>query len=102
MKHSGSAIFVKRPRTITDLLDKQSSGNKQPYEIVKNIELNPIDYENFTTDMLADRQFIEDHFLLCKQAEVWYCLWIHQEQHEDGILVLPTGNCYVGWAAYIE
>ena len=34
---------------------------ERPYRIVTEIQLPAIDYENFITDMLADRQFIEDH-----------------------------------------
>ena len=88
------AFFVERPRTIEDLM--------QPHLLahVKTIELGKIDYENFVTDMLADRQFIEDNAGLCPRGEVWQCLLIRQKGCTDGILVVPESGCFVGWAAY--
>ena len=59
-----------------------------------------IDYENFTTDMIADRQFIEDNASLCSRGETWRCILVQQRGRTDGVLVLPAGGCYVGWAAY--
>ena len=93
------AYFVERPRTIEDLLQPHLFEKKQEYRIVKIIELGKMDYENFVTDMLADRQFIEDNAGLCSRGEVWQCLLIRQRGCSDGILVMPEGGCYVGWAA---
>ena len=67
---------------------------------VKTIKLSTIDYENFITDMLADRQFIEDNAELCGKGEVWRCLLVQKRGRRDGILVLPEGGCFVGYAAY--
>ena len=94
------AYFVERPRTIEDLLQPHLFEKKQEYRIVKTIELGKMDYENFITDMLADRQFIEDNADLCSRDEVWQCLLIRQHRCSDGILVMPEDGCYVGWAAY--
>ena len=94
------AYFVERPRTIEDLLQPHLFEKEQEYRIVKTIELGKMDYENFITDMLADRQFIEDNAGLCSQGEVWQCLLIRQRECCDGILAMPEGGCYVGWAAY--
>ena len=75
-----------------------------PYEIVKDIRLQPIDYENFITDMTVDRKFIEDAASLCENGEVKKCLFVHGRTAEKGVLVLPDPdeNAYVGWAAYIK
>lgn len=93
------AYFVKRPRVIEDLMQPHLLAHEREYLIVKTIELGKMDYENFITDMLADRQFIEDNAGLCSQGEVWQCLLIRQRGCSDGILVMPEGSCYVGWAA---
>ena len=74
-------------------------AHERKYRIVKTIELGKLDYENFVTDMLADRQFIEDNAGLCSRGGVWQCLLIRQRGCSDGILVMPEGGCYVGWAA---
>ena len=93
------AFFVERPHTIEDLMQPHLLAHERKYRIVKTIELGKIDYENFVTDMLADRQFIEDNAGLCSRGEVWQCLLIRQRRCSDGILVMPEGGCYVGWAA---
>ena len=93
------AYFVERPRTIEDLLQPHLFEKEQEYRIVKTIELGKMDYENFITDMLADRQFIEDSAALCSQGEVWKCLLIRQRGCREGVLVMPENECFAGWAA---
>lgn len=67
----------------------------------KTIYLSKIDYENFYTDMVADRQFIEDYGYLCSAGTPMKCLLVKTRQASDGILVVPEEKCYVGWAAYL-
>ena len=43
----GTAYFVKYPKTLQDLLILHDVAEENPYEIVKDIRLQPIDYENF-------------------------------------------------------
>ena len=93
------AYFVERPRTIEDLLQPHLFEQEREYRIVKTIELGKMDYENFITDMLADRQFIEDNAGLCSQGEVWQCLLIRQRGCREGVLVMAENRCFVGWAA---
>jgi len=93
------AYFVERPRVIEDLIQPHLFEQERKYLIVKSIELGKMDYENFITDMLADRQFIEDNAGLCSRGEVWQCLLIRQRGCSDGILVMPENGCFVGWAA---
>lgn len=93
------AYFVERPRTIEDLLQPHLFEKEQEYRIAKTIELGKIDYENFITDMLVDRQFIEDSVALCSQGGIWKCLLIRQRGCSDGVLVMPENGCFVGWAA---
>ncbi len=52
------------------------------------LTLAKIDYENFTTDMLADR-LIEDNAALCEKGAAWRCIFVHQRGRDDGVLVLP-------------
>lgn len=99
MKGRDYAYFVNRPRTIHDLCRPHRPEEERAYEIVKVVRLSAIDYENFITDMLVDRQFIEDYSHLCAQEEVWKCLFISEKGHERGVLVMPEGECFVGWAA---
>ena len=100
MKKTSYAYFVEGPRTIEDLMALHPYEQERAYEIVKKITLAGIDYENFITDMIADRQFIEDNAGLCSQGEVWRCLLVKQRGRSDGVLVIPIDGCYVGLAAF--
>jgi hypothetical protein len=100
MVNIGHGFFVECPRTIDDLMKPHLLAHEQEYQIVKTVEIGKIDYENFITDMLADRQFIEDNIALCSRGEVWQCLLIRQRGCSDGVLVMPENGCFVGWATY--
>ena len=100
MKKNSYAYFVESPRTINDLMQPHPIEQEQVYEIVKTIKLSKIDYENFITDIVADRQFIEDNANLCSKDEAWRCILVQQRGQTDGVLVIPEDSCYVGWAAY--
>ena len=94
MDQTGTALFIKAPRRIEEL--------QKPHEIVKTIVLGKIDYENFMTDMLADRRFIEDNYALCSEGKELNCLLVKERGRTGGILVVPEDRCYVKYAAYIE
>ena len=100
MERTGYAFFVESPRIIEDLLAPHPIEQETQYEIVKTVKLAKIDYENFITDMIADRLFIEENAALCAQGGVWRCLLVQQRGRTDGVLVVPVDGCYVGWAAY--
>lgn len=93
-------FFVERPRRIEDLMVPHLVDKERPYRIVTSVQLTAIDYENFITDMLADRQFIEDYDRRCKKGEVWECLFVRSRGQADGVLIMPEQDCFVGWAAY--
>ena len=99
MEKKGMAYFVRDPCRIEDLRVLHLAEKERPFEIVKTVKLARIDYKNFITDLVADRQFIEDNAALCSRGEVWRCLLVQQRGHMDGVLVMPEDGCYVGWAA---
>ena len=100
MPETGTAYFVDFPRIVSDLQVLHALDQEKPYTIVKTISLSAMSYENFCTDMLADRQFLEDYADLCAVGEIWKCLFVHKHGSKDGVLVIPDG-CYVKWAAYL-
>ena len=55
MKKPCYAHFVESPRTIDDLMELHPIEQETAYEIEKTVKLSGIDYENFITDMIADR-----------------------------------------------
>ena len=100
MDYTGYAYFVERPRRIDDLMVPHLVDKERPYRIVTEVQLPAIDYGNFITDMLADRQFIENHGRRCQKGEVWDCLLVRRSGQPDGVLVMPEDGCFVAWAAY--
>lgn len=102
MDHTGMALFIRTPRRIEDLQKPHDICQERPYKIVKTVVLGNMDYENFVTDMLADRQFIEDNYALCSEGEELNCLLIKQRGKAGGILVVPENRRYVKYAAYID
>ena len=100
MEKAGMAFFVKAPHRIEDLRTPQLVEEERVYKVVKQVKLAKIDYENFITDMVADRQFIEDNANLCSKDEIWCCILVQQRDRTDGVLVMPEDGCFVGWAAY--
>lgn len=97
------AYFARYPRMIEDLQKLHLTNYECPYEVVMEITLASIDYENFVTDMTADRQFLEDNATLCSEGEIMRCLLVRQHGKRDGVLAVPDPmeTCFVKWAAYI-
>lgn len=100
MDRTGTAYFVDYPRVLSDLMVLHALDYEKPFRIVKTISLSALSYDNFCTDMLADRQFLEDNTSLCEEGNPLKCLYIHKHGAKDGVLVIPDG-CYVKWAAYL-
>ena len=98
METQGFAYFAEGPRTISDLRMPHTKEQELPYEIVNQVELAAIDFENFITDMKADRQFIEDNAPLCSCGETWKCILVRKRGGAGGILVMPKADRFVGWA----
>lgn len=89
-------------RRMGELLCPHPIEKERPCRIVAAVSLAVIDYENFLTDLLADRQFIEEPGGRCKRGDVWACLFVRRRGQPDGVLIPPEQACFVGWAAYIR
>lgn len=99
MKEIKKASFVKRPRVFENLIAPGIPKRSEAYRVAKTIILDSVDYENFITDMLADRQFIDDFAPLCSRKDIWLCLLVRRRGAHIGVLVMPERGCYVGYAA---
>ena len=85
-----TATWVSTPARLEDILQPDNGENRQ-YAVTKAIRLAWDDYENFVTDFLVKRDFIEENAGLCKVDEhgVWHCLLVLHRGHTDGVLVMP-------------
>ena len=92
MSEHGTAFFVERPRRIDELMRPHLPEWEREYEVVKTIRLSRIDYENFITDLVADRQFLEDNASLCsKNRAIIRCLEVTCKNSKERVLVVPDG-----------
>ena len=110
MPLTGYAYFVSRPRVFADLFCPHLIEEERPYRIVKTVTLPAIDYENFITDLLVDRPFIEAFSPLCTAPGD--CLLICSRFPHggkslgdrglvpEGILVIPCDGSFAASAAY--
>jgi len=96
-----TAWFVKYPRRVDELKQPHALTAEQPYEIVGRAELDWMDYDNFVTDMLADREFLETWLLVAGEGTPMRCVLVTCDVRRDRILVVPERGCYVKYAAVI-
>ena len=92
-----TACFFSRPRRIEELRDF-GIGMLRPYQIVSTVCLGGMDYENFVTDLLADRAFLENVPGYGQDGPLVRCLCVSCKGR-DSVLVLPDGTGHVALAA---
>ena len=92
-----TAYFLRRPRRIEELRAEES-GRRRPYRIVSSLRLGGMDYENFVTDLLADRAFLENVPGCGEDGPLVRCLCVSCKGR-DSVLVLPDGTGHVALTA---
>ena len=73
---------------------------EREYEIVETVTLPMIDYENFITDMLVGRWFLEENAQRCRTTPSIRCILVNVRGRKEGVLVVPNG-AYVKLAALL-
>ena len=101
MNNTGTAFFVDDARTWEDLIRPHLLEQEKPYQIVKTVTVGKIDYENFITDMLVSRDYLEDPKQLSFRSQIWECFCVRQRGRTDGVLVMPDRDGFIEWAAYL-
>ena len=102
MTNEKKAFFVEYPRTWEDLTCPHAAVRERPYQVVRTVILPGMDYRNFVSDMLADRQFIEDASTLCAEEPVFRCIQVQPPFGREAFLVVPERECFVKWAAMLQ
>ena len=92
-----TARFISRPRRLEDLRDF-GIGMLRPYQIISTVCLSGMDYENFVTDLMADRAFLENVPGCGEEGSLVRCLCVTC-LGRDSVLVLPDGTGHVALAA---
>lgn len=95
------AFFVEHPHKIDELIKPHDICNEKQFEVVKLIVLSHMDYENFVTDMLVQRDYLEKNAALCGGGgEYVRCLFVTASSCEIGVLVVPDYRGFVVKAGY--
>lgn len=94
----GKAYFLKWPRRAEDLKSIHLLHREEAYEVIGEVALRAIDYENFEEDLSADRAFLDGYRAPVSAKR--YCIFVHQRNRSDGILVVPTDDGHIKYAAY--
>ena len=94
------AVFIWGPRTEEEMKTTSAMGALLEYEIVKTVRLGWMEYENFATDMLVDREFLEEAAEITRTSpgQPARCVLVRKRFSKKGILVIPRG-AYVRLAA---
>ncbi len=103
MRHGNEreSIFCSTSTDAEELHRLHLPEQERPFEVVQTVHLGIAEYENFVTDLLADRQFIEDYALQCDRGKAWRCLLVRGRGQTGGILVSPEGPlCGLGGMAF--
>lgn len=92
-----TAFFVKRPRYLDDLYSVHMLNKEEPYEIIHEVVLRGIEYVNFVEDMTVDRAFL-DNFDVA-DCRIKQCVLVRRRNRANGILVVPTKDSHILYAA---
>lgn len=95
-----TAYFIKKPHRIEEL-QAAEDGTRCPYRIVSVVCLGVMEFENFATDLLADRAFLENVHGCGKEGDLICCLCVTC-RNRKAILVLPDGMGHIAMAALLE
>ena len=99
----GRAWFVRRPGILAELRAVHPLDGEKAYRVAAEVTLGDMEFQNFITDLYADRGFIEENAHLCHPGEeTWSCLLVRCPGEETGVLVMPEEGRFVGWAAVID
>lgn len=97
---TGRAIFTPHPRTAEELKGPyQANAIELDYQILKVIRLDRINYENFITDMVVSRSFLEENMDGCGIGSIAKCLLVLCKGLSTGILVVPEYEGFIEYAA---
>lgn len=96
-----TAWFVKHPKRVEDLKQPHALTAEQPFEVVGNVKLDWIDYENFAGDLRADRAFLETYCLTAKEGIPMRCVLVGCDTRPEQLLIVPERGCYVKYAAIL-
>ena len=102
MEMNGRAWFVRRPRDLEALRVLHPLDGERSFRVAAELFLEELDFQNFITDLAADRPFLERYAPLCACGEEPLCLLVRCAGDRNGILAVPDQDGFAEWAAWTE
>ncbi len=100
MNMEGKARFQVSPRRADELISAETDGMTLPYRIVGCIELTKTDYENLSTDMLVERDYLEPYADKCTSEIPADCVLVYPRgTRKEGLLIIPKSDGHIKAAA---
>lgn len=100
MDMEGTALFRISPRRADELISTETDGMTWPYRIVGCIELTKTDFENLSTDMLVERDYLEPYTDKCNSDVPADCVLVYPRgNRKGGLLIIPKDNGNIKAAA---
>lgn len=96
----GRAGFVFKPRRLDEVLEPASPLEEKNYQVVQKIALEKITYENFVSDMVVARDFLEMPDQQAMDDDDLKCLLIFSPGVKGEVLVAANEKGFVRYAAY--
>lgn len=97
---AGKAVFVFMPRRLDEILCPTSPVKEKSYQVVQKIALKKIAYENFLSDMVVARDFLEMPGQPSIDDQILKCLLVFSPGVKGEILVAANEKGFVQYAAY--
>ena len=96
------AYFSRKACNIKELKDVFGKGKSSRYEIEAIVALEPLEYESFSNNLLADQIFIEENIkhMYVDDDDVWHCILVIAKGAREGILVESEGYFFARYSSY--
>ena len=86
------------------MLKPHKETQRNSFVVEKSVRLSRIEFENFITDMLIEREFIaKNAFLMFIDSNnTWHCIKICCVDINFSLLIMSDKQDYPLWAAYLR
>ena len=95
----GQAAFVFQPERLDELMHPKDFLLKK-YVVVKEVELNNLEWDNFVDDLRIERGFLEMREYQSMYLDVFECILIYTPNIPHGILAVADEDGLIEYAAY--
>ena len=99
-----TAKFVRKATDVNDYkwITKLYDYKEEPYVVEKEIALSAKEYDEFTDDLLVDREWITKNKNHMRMDEgIWHCLLVKCDSRKRKILVQSEGYDYARYIGIV-